>query len=69
MANGWTGMASPYFWLDFNGRMGFNTRMTKLLASTLAAALLLCACGPCNSCGSYNSDYLRDVPTVRTQSF
>ncbi len=43
--------------------------MTKLLASSLATALLLCSCGPCNSCGSYNSDYLRDVPTVRTQSF
>ena len=49
--------------------MGFNTRMMKLLASSLAAALLLCSCGgPCN-CNGYNSDYLRDVPTVRTQGF
>ncbi len=49
--------------------MGLNSGvMMKMLATTLAAALLLCSCGPCNGCG-YNSDYLRDVNISSSKLF
>ncbi len=39
---------------------------TLVLGALVAAALS--SCGNCN-CNSYNSDYLRDVPTTYSQSF
>ncbi|MBR3925967.1 MAG: hypothetical protein IKJ58_04305 [Akkermansia sp.] len=34
----------------------------------VAAAVMLNSCGKC-ACGSYNSDYLRDVPRSSSRSF
>lgn len=52
-------------------RMGLNGGRMKtafyVLMGALSASVILSSCGECSCKG--NSDYLRDVPVTRTQSF
>ncbi len=44
-------------------------RTFALLTLAVLTTLPFSSCGSGCGCGVYNSDYLRDVPTTRTQSF
>ncbi len=60
-----------HFELDFARLLRFNSGAMKSLAAislALLSALSLSSCN-CTHCGGYNPDYLRDVPTNRSQLF